>query len=128
MLQSPRRLPRVDISTTSRRAREQARAPHSPAYTPQSPAPVYPGRILRRLAQDVSYGAGQVVSTVAGGSESAWVNQVGTAARFSYPMAVALSGDEALLYVGDFTRIRVINLASGQVSDVAGRTTDLHSP
>ena len=68
------------------------------------------------------------MSTVAGGSESAWVNQVGTAARFSYPMAVALSGDEALLYVGDFTRIRVINLASGQVSDVAGRTTDLHSP
>jgi sugar lactone lactonase YvrE len=64
----------------------------------------------------------QVVTTVAGNGVQppTGTNGPGLAASFVYPVAVALSANQALLYIGDYTKVRVVNLVSGSVSDVAG--------
>jgi sugar lactone lactonase YvrE len=64
----------------------------------------------------------RLVTTIAGNGAAppTSTNGVGTAASFVYPISVALSADSSLLYIGDYTRVRVMNLVTGGVSDVAG--------
>lgn len=63
------------------------------------------------------------VSTIAGGGGAGSADGAGKAAQFSAPMGVALSHDETVLYVSDYNNhtIRRIDLASGQVTTIAGQ-------
>jgi len=66
------------------------------------------------------------LSTVAGGGEygeAGYADQPGLAARFCFPLGVALLGSDSLLVADSFNhRIRKIDLAGGVVSTVAGQS------
>lgn len=68
--------------------------------------------------------AGQVVSTIAGGTTPGYVDGPLAAARFNQPYAIAVSVDGNRLYVADTRNnaIRLVNLQTGLVSTIAGGT------
>jgi DNA-binding beta-propeller fold protein YncE len=78
----------------------------------------HPGNRIRSVS------AGGVVVTLAGSTAgaAAYLDGVGTAARFNGPHGIALSGDLASLFISDRQncRIRRLVLASGAVATVAG--------
>jgi len=63
------------------------------------------------------------VTTVAGDGTDGFLDGVGTSAQFSFPVGVAVQGDN--LFVSDFNnhRIRKIILSTGEVTTVAGSGT-----
>lgn len=65
--------------------------------------------------------AGGVVTTVAGNGSSGYADGIGTGARFSSPIGLALDG-QGNLYVADYSnhRIRKIALSTGAVSTHSG--------
>jgi sugar lactone lactonase YvrE len=62
------------------------------------------------------------VSTLAGSGDDAYADGTGASASFYHPRAVALSSDDAILYVADGAnnRLRMIDLATTQVTTLAG--------
>ena len=91
------------------------------------------GRLAMGLGRDVAYIADSSnfriralhvgtaeVATVAGGPVSSHADGRGSAARFSYPADVCLSADGRSLFVSDYTRVRRIDLSTGDVSTIAG--------
>jgi len=66
--------------------------------------------------------AGAVVSTLAGGDIAGTGDGNGTAAKFNFPIKLRLDPQKQNLYVADMkgTSIRKVNVASGEVTTVAG--------
>jgi len=58
------------------------------------------------------------VTTVAGSDERASVDGVGSSARFDYPQHLAVDGER--LYVSDEGKVRVVELATGEVRTLVG--------
>jgi NHL repeat len=68
-----------------------------------------------------------IVTTIAGSGQIGNVDGIGTAASFARPSGLALNNNGTLLYVADTEnyRIRIINIATKNVSHFAGSTTRL---
>eukprot|EP00300_Choanocystis_sp_HF-7_P030371 c39193_g1_i1.p1 GENE.c39193_g1_i1~~c39193_g1_i1.p1 ORF type:complete len:423 (+),score=14.43 c39193_g1_i1:28-1269(+) len=61
------------------------------------------------------------ISTIAGSTSArGLVDGIGAAAQFIYCNAIALSQDEDLLFVGQWTAVRMIQIATGAVRTLAG--------
>jgi DNA-binding beta-propeller fold protein YncE len=80
----------------------------------------YSGHRIRRINI-----ATKSVSTIAGSGASGYADGTSTAALFSYPSGLCISGDGTTLYVSDYgnSRIRKIILATLSVTTIAGDGT-----